>query len=67
MNPCKLTNLHSRKTYQFKVMASNQKGHSVFSDVVEGQTKVSFKDIPIPFEAYYDNGKFSNYITITSL
>jgi len=59
--PCKLTNLHSRKIYQFKVMATNPKGHSVFSEAVEGQTKVSFKDIPIPFEAYYDN----NYNMIT--
>lgn len=55
MNPCKLTNLHSRKIYQFKVMANNPKGHSTFSEPIEGQTKVSFKDIPIPFEAYYDN------------
>ena len=55
MNPCKLTNLHSRKIYQFKVMANNPKGHSAFSEPIEGQTKVSFKDIPIPFEAFYDN------------
>jgi len=55
MNPCKLTNLHSRKIYQFKVMANNPKGHSTFSEAIEGVTKVSFKDIPIPFEAYYDN------------
>lgn len=54
LNPCKITGLESRKDYQFRVLAVNPRGFSLYSDPIKIVTKVNLKDMPSAFDSSYD-------------
>ncbi|XP_028966735.1 hemicentin-1 [Galendromus occidentalis] len=56
-NPCSIPGLESLSRYAFKVMASNPRGHSGFSEATEVLTRLAIQDMPLPIAQYdFTNG-----------
>lgn len=55
MNPCRVTGLESRHDYRFKVLAVNFRGSSPFSEELVVATKINLKDMPTPYDAYFNS------------
>lgn len=56
-NPCRVTGLESRKEYRFRILAVNAGGHSPYSEELSVTTKIDLKDMPNPFDAYFNSEK----------
>ncbi|XP_022658209.1 protein turtle homolog A-like isoform X3 [Varroa destructor] len=66
-NPCTVSGLEPLARYTFKVLASNPRGFSEYSEPAHVLTKLALKEMPRPVMAQYDSTNGMVYISMNDL